>query len=273
MYNEKAYDVYVTKDYSRFKRLEGNREVLNRRVEKIIHSINEVGYVNNPILVNEKYEVIDGQGRLEAFKRLNIPVEYIMVKGIGVKECISMNINMENWTMEDFINCYAENGNDNYIKFKHLIDIADGVSLKVIWCALFRLYQIDNNTIKEQKLHITDKQYRDAIERIEYVKPVWKALPKNTNTNKSLPGNKTLICQSLTMYHKYEEVDKERLIKVVLEKFGTMQGFSKNHECDIQLEKIYNKGYRKENQMLISQLIANEKFEQQRQMDLIKRVK
>lgn len=58
--------IYKTDDHTLFKKLEGNRDV--RSVEKIIKSIDNVGYVLSPILVNEKYEVIDGQNRLEACK-------------------------------------------------------------------------------------------------------------------------------------------------------------------------------------------------------------
>ena len=90
--NKKAINVMVTDEYDLFKTLEGNRRVLDLRARRIIRSIEKVGYVINPIIVNEKYEVIDGQGRLEALKRLNLPVYYIMIEGIGIEECRTLNI-------------------------------------------------------------------------------------------------------------------------------------------------------------------------------------
>lgn len=93
--------IYQTTDYSKFKRLKGNRDVKNAK--KIVDSINDVGYVLSPILVNEKMEVIDGQNRLDALVKLDMPVVYMMQEGIGRKECQALNINQTNWTTEQFI--------------------------------------------------------------------------------------------------------------------------------------------------------------------------
>ena len=61
-----------------FKTMDGNRLLKNDRVNKIVESINAVGYILSPILVNEKMEVIDGQGRLAALERLKMPVHYMV---------------------------------------------------------------------------------------------------------------------------------------------------------------------------------------------------
>lgn len=63
-------EIKRTNNYDMFKRLEGNRFVDPKKVNKLKKSINEVGYISNPIIVNEKMEVIDGQHRLEALKEL-----------------------------------------------------------------------------------------------------------------------------------------------------------------------------------------------------------
>ena len=66
---ESKFKIYETTSYSQFKTMEGNRAVKDGRVNKIVESINKIGYVLSPILVNEKMEVIDGQGRLSALER------------------------------------------------------------------------------------------------------------------------------------------------------------------------------------------------------------
>ena len=111
--------IYQTADYTKFKRLPGNRDVKNAK--KIVDSINDVGYVLSPILVNEKMEVVDGQNRLEALQKLELPVAYIMQEGIGRKECQALNINQSNWTTEQFIHSYAECGYKSYQKLELLI--------------------------------------------------------------------------------------------------------------------------------------------------------
>ena len=79
-------NVYQTRDYSKFMRLEGNREVVSKRVVKITKSIQQNGYILNPIVVNEKMQVIDGQGRLEALKGLKMPIDYVIAEGAGLNE-------------------------------------------------------------------------------------------------------------------------------------------------------------------------------------------
>lgn len=43
--------VLSTSDYSKFKRLSGNREISPLRVRRIVQSIVNVGYITNPIIV------------------------------------------------------------------------------------------------------------------------------------------------------------------------------------------------------------------------------
>ncbi len=133
MNNEKTTLVRQTNDYYKFQILKGNRNVSTGRVNKIIASINRVGYITNPIIVNEHMEVIDGQGRLEALKTLQLPVDYIVVPGAGIDECISMNINQERWTTYDYIKSFAERGNENYKTLKKAIDtFTPGIPIRVV---------------------------------------------------------------------------------------------------------------------------------------------
>lgn len=64
-----------TKNYSLFKKYAKNRDIDGRHVEKLIASIKTANLLDcEPILVNEKMEVIDGQHRLEAAKSLNLDI-------------------------------------------------------------------------------------------------------------------------------------------------------------------------------------------------------
>ena len=102
--------VTLEHDLSVFKVLDGNRSVNPGRVDKIAQSIQKVGFIQCPIVVNEKMQVIDGQGRLEACKRLGLPIPYIKIKGVGIDECLAMNINQKNWSSEDYIKSMPTEG-------------------------------------------------------------------------------------------------------------------------------------------------------------------
>ena len=164
---ETAYNVYVTKDYSIFKRLVGNRDIPETRISKIVESIQTIGWIHNPIIVNEKMEVIDGQGRLTALQRLKMPVEYIVAEGAGNNECIYMNMNMVNWSQADFIKSYAEQGNINYQRLLSLMDKYVGGNLHIIFSALFKVSKPKHREIKEGSLRVTEEQYLAAAERLD----------------------------------------------------------------------------------------------------------
>lgn len=110
-----------TNEYWKFEKLLGNRDVSESRKAAIVNSIRERGYLISPILVNEKFEIIDGQGRFEACKELNLPIVYTIQQGLSIDDCIAMNIKMKNWNMTDFIESYSNRGNPDYMILKRLI--------------------------------------------------------------------------------------------------------------------------------------------------------
>lgn len=162
--------IYVTSDYDKFKKLQGNRDV--KGTKKIIASINEVGYVLSPILANEKFEVVDGQNRLEALKRLELPVPYIIQEGVGLNECRHLNIGQSNWNTKQFIESYAESGNESYIRLLNLVnDFAKQLSIEGVLC--FAIPKLVTNTgggpykrVREGEIFITEEQYEIVRRRI-----------------------------------------------------------------------------------------------------------
>ena len=104
--------VFESSDYSKFTTLIGNRDP--DHVEKIAHSIKEVGRLMIPIIVNENFQIIDGGNRIMACERVDVPVAYIICPGYGIKECIALNNNAKNWKPENYIKCYADNGYEDY---------------------------------------------------------------------------------------------------------------------------------------------------------------
>lgn len=114
-------DVLRTKEYQLFSHLEGNRTLNTAHVNKLIESMSEVQLVS-PIIVNHKYQIIDGQHRFEACKELNLPVLYIMVKNYGLEEVQRFNSNQKNFSYEDFVNGYIDLGNNDYLVLRQFRD-------------------------------------------------------------------------------------------------------------------------------------------------------
>ena len=117
MGDKKITSVYQTDDYSKFKLIDGNRPI--DHAKKIIESIKEIGMLWQPILVNERFEIIDGQGRFLAMKTLKLPIIYIRQDGLTIKEVRYLNKNATNWKVDDYIHSYAT-GDDARDAYRNL---------------------------------------------------------------------------------------------------------------------------------------------------------
>jgi hypothetical protein len=113
--------VYKTSDLSIFKQIDGNRVPNLQHIKRLADSIRIYGMKCNPILVNERMEVIDGQHRLMAAKEAESFVYYIIVNGYSLNEVHTLNLNQKNWTKKDFMDGYANMGIESYIKLKAFI--------------------------------------------------------------------------------------------------------------------------------------------------------
>ena len=255
---ESAYNVYVTKDYNIFKRLVGNRDIPESRISKIVESIQTIGWVHNPIIVNEKMEVIDGQGRLTALQRLKMPVEYIIAEGAGNKECIYMNMNMVNWKLPDFIKSYAEQGNENYQRLLSLMERYANGNLDIISTAIYRVSKSKHREIKSGILQLTEEQYKAAIPRLEYIKPILENIDE-----KKLPGSMVTLMQTLIYYFDYPEVDKDRLKYSVERYIYNATPWVSHSDCEKEVENAYNYGLGLERKIFIAHLVKEERMRRQ----------
>jgi hypothetical protein len=101
VYVEKTQDdsipvaqVMKTTNYGMFKWLPLNRTVTKQTTSPIADSIMYVstefkelgnnGYIPVPIIVNENYEIIDGQNRFTVLQSLGQPIYYLVIPGLNI---------------------------------------------------------------------------------------------------------------------------------------------------------------------------------------------
>jgi len=114
--------VLKTNDYNKFKTKQGNRELNQLHLKRLMSSVKEIDLLHaNPILVNENFEIIDGQHRFNVCKELKKPIYFLMVKGLGLTEIQVLNANSKNWKLDDYIDGYCSMGIAEYCYFKDLM--------------------------------------------------------------------------------------------------------------------------------------------------------
>ena len=113
--------IFSTNNYKLFKKLAGNRLVDPKHVNRIAASMKEQ-MLPTFIEVNEKYEIIDGQNRLEALRQLNLPVHYFINVGAGLKEAQRHNQIKKKWGYNDILESYIASGNESYLFVQYLMN-------------------------------------------------------------------------------------------------------------------------------------------------------
>jgi|MDTB01.2.fsa_nt_gb hypothetical protein len=97
--------IHKTTDYDKFNLKFGNRPIDNAHVKKIMRSMTEE-FINVPIAVNKRYEIVDGQHRFTAAKALGLPIFYRFATE-NLLSIRRMNQNTKNWTINDFLASYV----------------------------------------------------------------------------------------------------------------------------------------------------------------------
>ena len=240
-----APTILMTKDYGTFRRLEGNREVTAKRSAKICKSISEIGLVPVPIVVNERMEVIDGQGRLDACEALGLPVYYIIHPGLGIEACVQMNVNSTSWTILDYVRSFAEIGNENYKRLLRLFDTHD-VSLNVVVCAATGVMSTSSPNIRTGNLILPQERFSDIDAMLTWVDQFVPICKENAVKNAGQ------IYLALCFCYQCPEVCNERMLEAFAKYTDKMRSATSIKEIIDYLTQIYNHGLKAQNKVYIT---------------------
>lgn len=239
--------VFKTTDLDIFKFLNDNRDLNLLHVQRLVKSF-EHKHLVSPIIVNEKYEVIDGQHRLEASKIAGVPVYYIVMPGYSIEDVQILNTNQKNWNSMDFLHLYCERGKKPYLQLKEFMEYFPDFKLRVCIRLLegpkdFAEYvngvRVGARRFEEGRFVIADlgKSYQIARRLAEF-QPFFE-----------LYGTDQFAGAALFLFKKKGYNHKEMLHKlgsapISLRKCGSVE------EYLLLLEKIYN--WKRQNENKIS---------------------
>lgn len=108
--------VHTTTDYFLFKPIDGNRNKNLLHINRLKKSMAE-NYLFTVIIVNENYEIIDGQHRFDVIQELGLELNYIICNGYGLNEVHILNANSKTWNSDDYLSGYCKLGYKDYLIF------------------------------------------------------------------------------------------------------------------------------------------------------------
>ena len=160
--------IQQTTDYDQFKNIKANRKLYPFHIANLTTSIMTKNMLSeNPIVVNEKMEVVDGQHRLLVAKANKLPIYFMVIPDAGITEVRLLNANNREWSLTDFIDSYVEQGRENYIwlkSFTNQYTIAISVGLVFIFGQSGRW---STRLVKHGELTVSPVQREIATERAD----------------------------------------------------------------------------------------------------------
>ena len=182
--------------------------------------------------MNEKFEVVDGQARLEALRLLGLPVEFIICQGAGREECVALNAYSTPWTLLDYIDSYVDD-NADYKRARLLIDEFKDLKMNVVLSAITGIVCKNNDAIKNGELSCSAEQYEKAHALLEYASLF-------SETLSSIKGNKDRIYNSIMFCYGHPEIDNRTLLKKVKEHTNLLNNTTDMRQTNQCIETIYN---------------------------------
>jgi hypothetical protein len=173
--------IYVTTNYDQFIFLKENRDVTGNTV---LNSINKKNLlIDNPILVSQNMEVLDGQNRLIAAKTKKAPI-YYRIAQVTRRGDISLLQNQKPWLIKDHAHFYESKDNYRFIN-----EISEKYNLPlhfVISCCdpsknAFRKFKNGELEIKDVLEELTEK-FQKFTELINILKILLATCEKKTYT-------------------------------------------------------------------------------------------
>lgn len=115
--------IQSTTDYDKFKFINENRALTESHVNKLMESIQFSNKLElNPVIVDKDMNVIDGQHRIMAASRLNLPVYYLVDEDPSGQEIIFLNNVKKKWSLENYLNYWVNKKSQQYLHLKEMCD-------------------------------------------------------------------------------------------------------------------------------------------------------
>lgn len=245
--NSQILQVYETKNYDKFKPLHGNRTLGLAHIKRLTDSFKTTQLIC-PIIVNESFEVIDGQHRLTVCKELKLPVHYIVIKGYGLKEVQVFNSNNQKWTKKDYLESYCQMGLRPYLQFKQFMTQFPNFQITVCGQILMDRAEVNRTLGTKKTGRFHSKEFEegklviaDIVKAIITAKKIMDFAPFYKGYTRKA------FVAALIQIFKNKKYDHDIMLKKLKSCPVKLVDLPNSVSYQLQLEEIYN--YKNRNQV------------------------
>lgn len=196
--------VYKTKRFDDFNLSKFNRNI---NLKKDLVEQAKLGQLISPIVVNEGLTITDGQHRWLASKVAEQPIEFIVKNGLTDEDIARMNTLQKPWSMESWIEAYANEGRIEYVK---LFELKQNLYKNSTQLAMVATNTTSPSTAKEilRSGNFEFYNYEKSVEFFTFVKYFFEKIQAPVRSK---------IVEALWEIFKVDGVDLDRLVRKVVE--------------------------------------------------------
>lgn len=123
METTKKQAILTTYAYEDFNFLKGNRHIRSVYVGRLKTQIKLNDLTSfYPIICDNNYTIFDGQHRFTACSELGLPIYYLVIDNMTLREIVAANMHQQKWVLEDYLNSYCELGIKPYLYLRNFIN-------------------------------------------------------------------------------------------------------------------------------------------------------
>lgn len=231
-------EIYSTTDYSKFKTLHANRNIDENNLKRIKESFNEM-YLLTIIIVNEFFEIIDGQHRFNAAKENGNSIYYTIAQGYGIKEVQVYNTNSKVWIKKDFLTCYVAEGKPAYQELEEFMKAFPDFGIQVATKILTGFDRGTTNIVEGKKMF--SKDFQNGTLRLRNTTKSYIVARKLMDYKEFYAGFKrsTFVSSILPLFDNRVYDHKRMLLKLKISPIR-LDHCTNVEQYRLLLQKIYN---------------------------------
>jgi len=201
-------NVCYTTNLESFKLTKCNRDIRESHVSKLLKSMSEIGFLpSHHIIIDSSFNIIDGQHRFLAAKRLGTGIYYMIDPNVTPENLISLNDLVCKWRPKDRIKHYSEIGNSDY---QRLLDFAKSLSIPYSWVLDLLSEKIAYSVkgLNEGDFKFTKEDEEKLRERLLNIKRPFDFLNQIKKDRTTVFGKKLIIALDQFLCQKNIDLEK-----------------------------------------------------------------